>query len=149
MVLAPTWTTAVYTAADYDGVTRIDFQMFLGLPSVLSTSAGSSKPRTSGTLLHLHCPLPSCQGPLCNMTDEHTTVVHQLRLCSATAEAMECVGGLADCKLVFEDGSRCEVSKGLIAAHSRVLGCVSQHIAQHVVSTASTLHSITACVAKG
>ena len=61
------------------------------------------------------------------MTDDHTTAA-QLRLCSATAEAMECVGGLADCKLVFEDGSRygsrCEVSKGLIAAHSRVLGCV-------------------------
>jgi hypothetical protein len=46
-------------------------------------------------------------------------------LCSAAADAMKCVGDLADCTLVAADGSSYKVSKGLVAAHSRVLGCVA------------------------
>jgi hypothetical protein len=83
--------------------------------------------RTTDTLL-LASPLSVfstfCQRPLCNMADDEHPTAAQLRLCSATAEAMDYVGGLADCKLVVEDGSGYKVSKGLIAAHSKVLGCV-------------------------
>jgi hypothetical protein len=46
------------------------------------------------------------------------------KLCSAAADAVERVGTLADCTLVADDGSRYQVSKAVMALHSRVLGCV-------------------------
>jgi hypothetical protein len=53
-------------------------------------------------------------------------------LCSAAAAAVDYVGNLADCTLVAADGSSYKVSKGFIAAHSKVLGCVSSNCMTNV-----------------
>lgn len=58
-------------------------------------------------------------------------------LCAAAMEAVKSVGTLADCVLMYNDGSgrkriSVKVSKAVMAAHSKVLGyasCQSLHVA--------------------
>ena len=58
----------------------------------------------------------------------HTIMaVQAAELCSAAADAIESVGHLADCTLMYAEGSghkwiTTKVSKAILAAHSKVLG---------------------------
>ena len=66
-------------------------------------------------------------------------------LCAAATEALKSVGNLADCTLMYADGSghKCiaiKVSKAIIAAHSKVLG-YARYQSLHLLFTCRTAMS--------
>jgi hypothetical protein len=94
----------------------------------MSLLVGTSS-RLNVSLCQVHlapCLDHTCTAPMAAPND----------LCIAAIEAMKSVGNLADCWLMADDGSGhkvvvVKVSKAIMAAHSKVLGCESSALCLH------------------